>query len=48
MSFRNAEDARAYLPDATNVQPDMLLVDVRLPAMSGILSFSPAILQLVL
>src|SRR5205814_3392827 len=36
VSFRNAEDARAYLRDAKNVQPDMLLVDVRLPGMSGI------------
>jgi DNA-binding NtrC family response regulator len=36
VSFRAAEDARAYLRDARNVQPDMLLLDVRLPGMSGI------------
>src|SRR5205085_11853329 len=34
--FRSAEDARAYLRDPANVQPDMLLIDVRLPGMSGI------------
>ncbi|HEX6097016.1 MAG TPA: sigma-54 dependent transcriptional regulator [Thermoanaerobaculia bacterium] len=34
--FRTAEDALAYLRDATRVQPDMALVDVRLPGMSGI------------
>src|SRR3954468_10795449 len=34
--FRTAEDARAWLRDGANVQPDMLLIDVRLPAMSGI------------
>jgi two-component system, NtrC family, nitrogen regulation response regulator NtrX len=33
---RSAEDALTYLRDATRVQPDMVLVDVRLPAMSGI------------
>src|SRR6476620_5162726 len=34
--FRTAEAARAYLDDAGNVEPDMLLLDVRLPGMSGI------------
>lgn len=34
--FRTAEDAIAYLRDPTRVQPDMALVDVRLPGMSGI------------
>jgi two-component system nitrogen regulation response regulator NtrX len=34
--FRKAEDALAYLRDAHNVQPDMALLDVRLPGMSGI------------
>ena len=34
--FRTAEDARAWLRDGTKVQPDMLLIDVRLPGMSGI------------
>ncbi|PYQ31932.1 MAG: Fis family transcriptional regulator [Acidobacteria bacterium] len=34
--FRRAEDALAYLRDAHNVQPDMALLDVRLPGMSGI------------
>jgi DNA-binding NtrC family response regulator len=36
VSFRNAEDARGYLRDGESVQPDMLLLDVRLPGMSGI------------
>ena len=36
VSFRSAENARGYVRDAGNVQPDMLLVDVRLPGMSGI------------
>jgi two-component system, NtrC family, nitrogen regulation response regulator NtrX len=36
VAFRNGEDALAYLRDATVVQPDMALVDVRLPGMSGI------------
>src|SRR5947207_4591390 len=36
VAFRSAEDARVYLRDIGNVQPDMLLVDVRLPGMSGI------------
>ena len=36
VDFRNAEDAAAYLRDVTRVQPDMALVDVRLPGMSGI------------
>jgi DNA-binding NtrC family response regulator len=36
VSFRTAEDARGYLRDPSSVQPDMLLVDVRLPGMSGI------------
>jgi two-component system nitrogen regulation response regulator NtrX len=34
--FRRAEDALTYLRDAHNVAPDMALVDVRLPGMSGI------------
>jgi len=34
--FRSAEDALASLRDARNVAPDMALVDVRLPGMSGI------------
>ncbi len=33
---RTAEEALAYLRDSTRVQPDMLLIDVRLPGMSGI------------
>jgi len=36
IAFRDAEDALAHLRDATRVQPDMALVDVRLPGMSGI------------
>ena len=36
VAFRNAEDALAHLRDATRVQPDMALVDVRLPGMSGV------------
>ncbi|HEX8409516.1 MAG TPA: sigma-54 dependent transcriptional regulator, partial [Thermoanaerobaculia bacterium] len=34
--FRSAEDGLSYLRDKTRVQPDMALVDVRLPGMSGI------------
>ncbi|HYH08792.1 MAG TPA: sigma-54 dependent transcriptional regulator [Thermoanaerobaculia bacterium] len=34
--FRTAEDALSHLRDGTRVQPDMALVDVRLPGMSGI------------
>ncbi|HEX6641569.1 MAG TPA: sigma-54 dependent transcriptional regulator [Thermoanaerobaculia bacterium] len=36
VAFRTAEDALAHLRDSTRVQPDMALVDVRLPGMSGI------------
>ncbi|HEX8254410.1 MAG TPA: sigma-54 dependent transcriptional regulator, partial [Thermoanaerobaculia bacterium] len=36
VAFRNAEDALAHLRDGTRVQPDMALVDVRLPGMSGV------------
>ena len=36
VAFRNAEDALEYLRDAQNVAPDMALLDVRLPGMSGI------------
>ena len=36
IAFRTSEDAIAYLRDATRVQPDMALVAVRLPGMSGI------------
>ncbi|HEX9982195.1 MAG TPA: sigma-54 dependent transcriptional regulator [Thermoanaerobaculia bacterium] len=36
VAFRSAEDALRWLRDGDNVQPDMLLVDVRLPGMSGI------------
>jgi two-component system nitrogen regulation response regulator NtrX len=36
VAFRNAEDALAHLRDTKLVQPDMALVDVRLPGMSGI------------
>jgi DNA-binding NtrC family response regulator len=36
VAFRAAEDALAHLRDASLVQPDMALVDVRLPGMSGI------------
>ena len=36
VAFRAAEEALTYLRDATRVQPDMALVDVRLPGMSGI------------
>jgi two-component system nitrogen regulation response regulator NtrX len=34
--FRRAEDAIAYLRDSRNAAPDMALLDVRLPGMSGI------------
>ena len=34
--MRTAEDAIDHLRDTTRVQPDMLLIDVRLPGMSGI------------
>ncbi|HVE71809.1 MAG TPA: sigma-54 dependent transcriptional regulator [Thermoanaerobaculia bacterium] len=33
---RTAEEGVAYLRDSERVQPDMLLIDVRLPGMSGI------------
>lgn len=36
VGFRSAEESLAYLRDATRVQPDMALVDVRLPGMTGI------------
>ena len=36
VAFRTAEDALAHLKDSSRVQPDMALVDVRLPGMSGI------------
>jgi DNA-binding NtrC family response regulator len=36
VAFRNAEEALVYLRNAHEVQPDMALVDVRLPGMSGI------------
>ena len=36
VAFRRAEDALTYLRDAKNVQPDMALLDVRLPGMSGV------------
>jgi DNA-binding NtrC family response regulator len=36
LTLRSAEEALAYLKDATNVAPDLLLVDVRLPGMSGV------------
>ena len=36
VGFRTAEDALAYLRDERQVQPDMAMVDVRLPGMSGI------------
>ncbi len=36
VAFRNAEDALAHLRDGGRVQPDMALVDVRLPGMTGI------------
>ena len=34
--FRRAEDALGYLKDSMSVAPDMALLDVRLPGMSGI------------
>ncbi len=34
--FRTAEEAESWLGDRMNPEPDMLLVDVRLPGMSGI------------
>jgi two-component system nitrogen regulation response regulator NtrX len=34
--FRTAEDARDALADATQIAPDLLLLDVRLPGMSGV------------
>ena len=36
IAFRNAEDALGHLRDGREVQPDMAMVDVRLPGMSGI------------
>jgi DNA-binding NtrC family response regulator len=36
VAFRSAEEALAHLRDAARVQPDMALIDVRLPGMSGI------------
>ncbi|HEX2834332.1 MAG TPA: sigma-54 dependent transcriptional regulator [Thermoanaerobaculia bacterium] len=36
VAFRAAEDALAYLRNSANVQPDMALIDVRLPGMSGV------------
>jgi two-component system nitrogen regulation response regulator NtrX len=36
VGFRAAEDALKYLRDTQQVQPDMAMVDVRLPGMSGI------------
>jgi len=36
IAFRNAEDALSHLRDAKQVQPDMAMVDVRLPGISGI------------
>ncbi|HEX6161598.1 MAG TPA: sigma-54 dependent transcriptional regulator [Thermoanaerobaculia bacterium] len=36
VSFRAAEDAERWLADPSNLRPDMLLLDVRLPGMSGI------------
>jgi two-component system, NtrC family, nitrogen regulation response regulator NtrX len=36
VAFRNAEEALVHLRNAQEVQPDMALVDVRLPGMSGI------------
>ena len=36
VAFRSAEDALAYLRDPGSVPPDMALVDVRLPGLSGI------------
>jgi two-component system, NtrC family, nitrogen regulation response regulator NtrX len=36
VAFRTAEDALTYLRDGSQVQPDMAMVDVRLPGMSGI------------
>jgi DNA-binding NtrC family response regulator len=34
--FRAAEEAERWLADPSNLRPDMLLLDVRLPGMSGI------------
>jgi two-component system, NtrC family, nitrogen regulation response regulator NtrX len=36
VAFRRAEDALTYVRDPKNVQPDMALLDVRLPGMSGV------------
>jgi two-component system nitrogen regulation response regulator NtrX len=36
VAFRSAEEALNYLRDDRQVQPDMAMVDVRLPGMSGI------------
>jgi two-component system nitrogen regulation response regulator NtrX len=36
VTFRRAEEALAYLRDPHSVQPDMALLDVRLPGMSGV------------
>jgi two-component system nitrogen regulation response regulator NtrX len=36
VSFARAEEARAWLRDPANLRPDLLLLDVRLPGMSGI------------
>jgi two-component system nitrogen regulation response regulator NtrX len=35
-SVRSAEDAEAYLRDASSIRPDLILCDVRLPGMSGV------------
>ncbi|HKO57078.1 MAG TPA: sigma-54 dependent transcriptional regulator [Thermoanaerobaculia bacterium] len=35
-TLRSGEEALRWLRDATNVAPDLLLVDVRLPGMSGV------------
>ncbi|HET7434136.1 MAG TPA: sigma-54 dependent transcriptional regulator [Thermoanaerobaculia bacterium] len=36
IALRSAEDALTHLRDGSRVQPDLLLLDVRLPGMSGI------------
>ncbi len=36
VAFRTAEDALAYLRNERSIPPDMALVDVRLPGMSGV------------
>ena len=42
VAFHRAEDALTYLKDPNSIRPDMALVDVRLPGMSGVELLSAA------